>query len=32
MLVELLGLLFDAFVEIALVVGIDHAHRRTVSK
>ena len=25
MLVELLGLFFEAFVEIALVAGIDHA-------
>jgi hypothetical protein len=32
MLVELLGLLFEALVEIALVAGIDHAHRRTVSR
>jgi hypothetical protein len=32
MLVELLGLLFGAFVEIALAAGIDHAHRRTVSR
>jgi len=31
MLVELLGLLFEAFVEIALATGIDHAHRSTVS-
>jgi hypothetical protein len=32
MLVELLGLLFDAFVEIALAAGIDQAYRRTVSR
>jgi hypothetical protein len=32
MMVELLGRLFEAFVEIALVAGIDHAHRKTVSR